>query len=274
MQHPVKPDLRRLAVLIDAENADARRIEPLLNEVARYGMTSVKRAYGDWATPSLAGKWKERINRLAIQPVQQFGYIKGKNASDIALVIDAMDLLHSGDFGALCIVSIDSDFTRLACRLRESGITVYGSGERTTPESFVRACDQFLFHDDLAPEEEGRGGEKAVGRASPFSGAMVVAGSGPASPGGGSGTALPDGAPAPTSPLVLTPPDPPARAALGQESYDGVKRLCSRLGKTCFDVRKRINSGVPPTDVQVERLLGLCASALALLQCEGKGDQP
>jgi hypothetical protein len=139
-------------VLIDAENASARLIEPLLNEVAKYGTANVKRIYGDWTTPDL-GSWKNHLNKFAIQPIQQFMYTSGKNASDSALIIDAMDLLHSGNVDGFCIVSSDSDFTRLACRIRESGLHVYGFGEKKTPEPFVRACDRFTFVENLIQVE-------------------------------------------------------------------------------------------------------------------------
>ena len=118
----------RLAVLIDADNAQAAIAEELLTEISRYGTASVKRAYGDWTTPNLKG-WKEYLHKLAIQPIQQFSYTTGKNATDSSLIIDAMDLLHSGRFEGFCLVSSDSDFTRLATRLRESGVLVYGFGE-------------------------------------------------------------------------------------------------------------------------------------------------
>jgi uncharacterized LabA/DUF88 family protein len=142
----------RLAVLIDAENAIARLIEPLLNEVAKYGTANVKRIYGDWTTPNLSS-WKSSLNKFAIQPIQQFRYTSGKNASDSALIIDAMDLLHSGNVDGFCIVSSDSDFTRLASRIRESGLRVYGFGEKKTPEPFVRACDRFIYVENLTQEE-------------------------------------------------------------------------------------------------------------------------
>jgi uncharacterized LabA/DUF88 family protein len=143
---------RRLAVLIDADNASARLVEPLLNEVAKYGTANVKRIYGDWTTPNLSA-WKHSLNKFAIQPIQQFRYTVGKNASDSALIIDAMDLLHSGSFDGFCIVSSDSDFTRLACRIREAGLFVYGFGEKKTPEPFVRACDRFIYVEILAHVE-------------------------------------------------------------------------------------------------------------------------
>ena len=144
-------DSPRLAVLIDADNARADLIEPLLAEVAKYGVASVKRIYGDWTQPNL-GSWKQKLVAHAIQPMQQFGYTTGKNATDSALIIDAMDLLYTGNFDGFCLVSSDSDFTRLATRLRESGKTVYGFGERKTPRSLIAACDKFVYVDILRPE--------------------------------------------------------------------------------------------------------------------------
>lgn len=139
-----------LAILIDADNAQASPIHELLEEVSRYGTASVKRAYGDWSTPQLK-KWKEELHTHAIKPVQQFSYTKGKNATDSALIIDAMDLLHTGDLNGFCLVSSDSDFTPLATRIRESGLVVYGFGERKTPQPFVAACDKFIYTDILTP---------------------------------------------------------------------------------------------------------------------------
>jgi uncharacterized LabA/DUF88 family protein len=138
----------RLAVLIDADNAQASITEGLLAEVAKYGTAHVKRAYGDWTAPNLRG-WKDQLLAQSIQPIQQFAYTTGKNATDAAMVIDAMDLLYSGRFDGFCIVSSDSDFTRLAARLRESSMTVYGFGERKTPKPFVAACDKFVYVENL-----------------------------------------------------------------------------------------------------------------------------
>jgi uncharacterized LabA/DUF88 family protein len=143
----------RLAVLIDADNARASITEELLAEVAKYGTAHVKRAYGDWTAPNLRG-WKDQLLAQSIQPIQQFAYTTGKNATDAAMVIDAMDLLYSGRFDGFCIVSSDSDFTRLAARLRESGMTVYGFGERKTPKPFVAACDKFVYLENLRFAEE------------------------------------------------------------------------------------------------------------------------
>jgi uncharacterized LabA/DUF88 family protein len=147
------PDTTRLAVLIDGDNTTPTIIEALLAEIAKYGSATVKRAYGDWTTPNLRG-WKEAINAHAIQPVQQFAYTTGKNATDSALIIDAMDLLYTGDLDGFCLVSSDSDFTKLASRLRESGKTVYGFGEPKTPHSLVAACNKFVYLDVLRSAQE------------------------------------------------------------------------------------------------------------------------
>lgn len=149
-----------LAVLIDADNAQAAIIHELLAEVSRYGTASVKRAYGDWTTPGLK-KWKEVLHEMAIQPIQQFSYTTGKNSTDSALIIDAMDLLHTGRLNGVCLVSSDSDFTRLATRIRESGLVVYGFGERKTPKPFVAACDKFIYSDILKPAKTGEAQTKA-----------------------------------------------------------------------------------------------------------------
>ena len=147
------PDSTRLAVLIDGDNTTPTIIEALLAEIAKYGSATVKRAYGDWTTPNLRG-WKEAINAHAIQPMQQFAYTTGKNATDSALIIDAMDLLYTGNLDGFCLVSSDSDFTKLASRLRESGKTVYGFGEPKTPQSLVAACDKFVYLDVLRRAEK------------------------------------------------------------------------------------------------------------------------
>jgi uncharacterized LabA/DUF88 family protein len=136
--------MTRLAVLIDSDNAQASLIKELLEEVARYGTATVKRAYGDWTTTNLKG-WKAELHRHAIQPMQQFRYTDGKNSTDSALIIDAMDLLHSKNVDGFCLISSDSDFTRLATRIREAGLIVYGFGEQKTPEAFRAACNKFVF---------------------------------------------------------------------------------------------------------------------------------
>ncbi|MCW4600395.1 NYN domain-containing protein [Janibacter hoylei] len=154
----------RIAVLIDCDNVSAKHIGAVLEELATYGTPTVKRAYGDWTTTQLGG-WKPELHRNAIQPVQQFAYTTGKNSTDSALIIDAMDLLWQGNVEAFALVSSDSDFTRLATRLRESGKRVYGLGLRKTPESLRRAVDQFVFlellqeqarEDEAAPDDSSR----------------------------------------------------------------------------------------------------------------------
>lgn len=141
----------RLAVLIDADNASARIASGLFEEIAKIGEASVRRIYGDFSGPRLKA-WADILSTYAIMPHQNFAYTSGKNASDIALVIDAMDLLHSGRFDGFCLVSSDSDFTRLAARIREHGIDVYGFGEQKTPESFRQACQRFIYTENLLPE--------------------------------------------------------------------------------------------------------------------------
>jgi uncharacterized LabA/DUF88 family protein len=147
-----EPLQKRLAVLIDADNAQPLITEGLMSEVAKYGVASVKRIYGDWTTPSLSG-WKSVLLEHSIQPVQQFRYTVGKNATDSAMIIDAMDLLYTKRFEGFCLVSSDSDFTRLASRIREEGLLVYGFGEKKTPKAFVSACDKFIFTEVLRFQE-------------------------------------------------------------------------------------------------------------------------
>lgn len=154
----------RLAVLIDGENASARIAEALFTEIATLGEASARRIYGDAASSALRG-WIDVLPRWAIQWQQNFQNTKGKNSGDIALVIDAMDLLHSGRFDGFCLVSSDSDFTRLAARIREQGVPVYGFGERKTPESFRQACTRFIYTENLT----GRAAVEAGAEAAPSS---------------------------------------------------------------------------------------------------------
>jgi uncharacterized LabA/DUF88 family protein len=133
-----------LAVLIDADNANPAIVKGLFDEVAKLGRATVRRIYGNWTTPNL-GSWKDVLLEYSLQPMQQFANTRGKNATDSALIIDAMDLLYAGNLDGFCIVSSDSDFTRLASRLRESGKSVYGFGEKKTPRPFVTACDRFIY---------------------------------------------------------------------------------------------------------------------------------
>ncbi len=166
--------LTRIAVLIDCDNVSARHAGDVLEELAKYGTPTVKRAYGDWTTSQLSG-WKSELNRHAIQPVQQFAYTYGKNSTDSALIIDAMDLLWQGNVEAFALVSSDSDFTRLATRLRESGKRVYGFGRRKTPESLRRAVDQFTFLEVLAEQDhQNETGDGAVAPAAPAGDAPTI----------------------------------------------------------------------------------------------------
>jgi uncharacterized LabA/DUF88 family protein len=134
----------RLAVLIDADNVSHQNLRAMMEEIARYGNPTIKRIYGDWTKPNLAG-WKNMLLNYAITPMQQFGYTSGKNATDSAMIIDAMDILYSERADGFCLVSSDSDFTRLATRLREAGKVVYGIGEQKTPNAFIAACDKFIY---------------------------------------------------------------------------------------------------------------------------------
>ena len=152
---------QKLAVLIDADNAQASVIKELLAEVSIYGTATIKRAYGDWTTTNLKS-WKEMLHTMAIQPIQQFSYTTGKNSTDASLIIDAMDVLHTGAVDGFCLVSSDSDFTRLATRIREAGLVVYGFGERKTPEPFVAACDKFVYTEILREKPEEPKHEEAV----------------------------------------------------------------------------------------------------------------
>ena len=145
--------IEKLAVLIDADNAQPAIVEGLLSEIAKYGTANVKRIYGDWTLSGLKG-WKEVLLEYSIQPIQQFGYTSGKNATDSALIIDAMDLLYTDKFDGFCIVSSDSDFTKLASRIREAGLLVFGFGEKKTPKAFVSACDKFIFTEVLRSKDD------------------------------------------------------------------------------------------------------------------------
>ena len=146
-------EFQKMVVLIDADNTQLSKLEGILHEVSTYGRIVVKKAYGNWKKRLLA-KWEDQIKRLAIKAEQQFDYVAGKNTTDIAIVIDAMDLLHTGMYDAFVLVSSDSDFTPLAVRLKESGIYVIGVGEKKTPEAFCSACDNFIYLEYLDSAEE------------------------------------------------------------------------------------------------------------------------
>jgi len=149
----------KLAVLIDGDNIPSRYIKEMMQEITKYGTPTVKRIYGDWTKPHLS-KWKAILLENAITPIQQYGYTTGKNATDSAMIIDAMDILYSEKVNGFCLVSSDSDFTKLAMRLREAGVVVYGIGEKKTPEPFIVACDKFIYLEILAKEEENQDGKK------------------------------------------------------------------------------------------------------------------
>jgi predicted nuclease of predicted toxin-antitoxin system len=141
----------KLAVLIDGDNIPANHIKEMMEEIAKYGSPTIKRIYGDWTNPYVS-KWKSILLENAITPVQQYAYTKGKNATDSAMIIDAMDILYSGKVNGFCLVSSDSDFTRLATRLREAGMMVIGLGEKKTPNPFIVACDKFIYIEILYQE--------------------------------------------------------------------------------------------------------------------------
>jgi len=147
----------KLAVLIDADNIPSKYIKEMMEEIAKYGTPTIKRIYGDWTKPQLA-KWKNVLLENAINPMQQYSYTTGKNATDSAMIIDAMDILYSEKVNGFCLVSSDSDFTKLATRLREAGVVVYGIGEKKTPDPFIVACDKFIYLEILETEDDNHDG--------------------------------------------------------------------------------------------------------------------
>lgn len=168
MDYDDKSELR-LAVLIDSDNVSHYYVKPMMEEIARYGQPTIKRIYGDWTRPNAAG-WKSVLLENAITPIQQYQYTTGKNSTDSSLIIDAMDILYSGNVDGFCIVSSDSDFTRLATRLREAGMKVIGIGEQKTPTPFIAACDKFVFLEILSQEAQ----PKAYGEAEQKQGAPAA----------------------------------------------------------------------------------------------------
>lgn len=149
---------KNLAVLIDGDNIPSAQVKEMMEEIAKYGNPTIKRIYGDWTNPRL-GRWKEVLLENAISPIQQYGYTSGKNATDSAMIIDAMDILYSDRVDGFCIVSSDSDFTRLATRLREAGMHVIGLGEKKTPQPFIVACDKFIYIEILSANKPARKGQ-------------------------------------------------------------------------------------------------------------------
>lgn len=146
---------RRIAMLIDGDNAQPSLIEKMLAETTKYGLITIRRIYGDWTASNMGG-WKEVLQTHAIQPIQQFRYTTGKNATDSAMIIDAMDTLYTGGVDGFCLVSSDSDYTRLATRIREKGFFVMGIGKKSTPRAFVNACDVFVYTENLVPHQESK----------------------------------------------------------------------------------------------------------------------
>ena len=146
-------DNKRIAMLIDGENAQSALIDKMVAETGKYGLVTVRRIYGDWTTPQMKS-WKDVFNENAIQPIQQFRYTIGKNSSDSSLIIDAMDILYEGTVHGFCLVSSDSDYTRLATRIREKGLFVMGIGRKNTPPAFVKACEVFVYTENLQPEKK------------------------------------------------------------------------------------------------------------------------
>jgi len=155
----------KLAVLIDGDNIPSANVKEMMEEIAKYGNPTIKRIYGDWTKPRLS-KWKNLLLENAITPIQQYGYTTGKNATDSAMIIDAMDILYSEKVNGFCLVSSDSDFTRLATRLREAGMQVFGIGEKKTPDSFIVACDKFIYIEILKHQTEGSESEHPESKSS------------------------------------------------------------------------------------------------------------
>jgi len=157
----------KLAVLIDGDNIPSKYIKEMMEEITKYGTPTIKRIYGDWTKPHLS-KWKNILLENAITPIQQYGYTTGKNATDSAMIIDAMDILYSDKVNGFCLVSSDSDFTKLATRLREAGLVVYGIGEKKTPDPFIVACDKFIYLEILesSEDDESQSGKPKVKKAS------------------------------------------------------------------------------------------------------------
>lgn len=218
----------RLAVLIDADNASPNVIGPLLSEVAALGTAVVKRIYGDFTMQNLAG-WRAPLMEHAIQPIQQFRNTIGKNASDSALIIDAMDLLHQGSLDGFCLVTSDSDFTRLATRIRENGLTVFGFGEKKTPKPFIAACDRFIYTELFRQK-----GAAAAAASAPAAVAKAPAKAPPRA-----ATAMPEPAPAPVAAPAATLVSPADFRPALDEAFDAV------IGDD-----KRVPLGVVGTQIQ------------------------
>ena len=196
----------RLAVLIDADNVPRKSVKAVMEEIAVYGNATIKRIYGDWTTPNLGG-WKAALLENALTPIQQYGYTTGKNSTDSAMIIDAMDILYSGQADGFCLVSSDSDFTRLAIRLREAGMKVIGLGEKKTPNPFIVACDRFIYIEVITKKNT------------------------PASP-----KKKPAAAPVPEAPEAAPPPEPSAKPRPRAEiSQDVIGLISQTIDDVCDD---------------------------------------
>ena len=238
-----KPDhddgQRRLAVLIDADNAQPSVIEGLLAEVAKYGVASVKRIYGDFTSPHM-NQWKAALLKHSISPAQQFAYTSGKNATDSSMIIDAMDLLYTQRFDGFCLVSSDSDFTRLAQRLREEGPTVYGFGERKTPDAFVQACDKFIYTEVLRTDS-GTAGESSSPAVRPAKKAAATkAAPNPPAPPAHSPEPLPESRGKGTEPLPLALIRQAIEEGSDDEGWAGLGAVGSYLNKIRPDFDPRL----------------------------------
>ena len=225
----MKHELQSLAVLIDADNVRLDTLTPILDAITRLGRVTVRRIYGDFTTPHLAG-WRLKLSEHAIHPIQQYRNTTGKNASDSALIIDAMDLLHSRRFDGFCLVSSDSDFTRLATRIREDGLMVFGFGEKQTPSAFVNACDRFNHVEELTTSPLEVIATRAAGAETP------AAASAPAAPATPPATPPAPAKPAPAALRPLTQAAAALREAYrGMEAEDGwvmVVKLYSKIRST------------------------------------------
>lgn len=229
---------RRLAVLIDADNAQPSVIEGLLAEVARFGVASVKRIYGDFTSPRMT-QWKAALLKHSISPAQQFAYTSGKNATDSSMIIDAMDLLYTQRFDGFCLVSSDSDFTRLAQRLREEGTTVYGFGERKTPDPFVQACDKFIYTEVLRTDSA-EAARSAPAQPARKAAIRKPAAKAPASTPAHSPAPLPEARAKPAEPLPLALIRQAIEEASDDEGWAGLGAVGSYLNKIRPDFDPRL----------------------------------
>jgi hypothetical protein len=266
----VEDNQRRLAVLIDADNAQPAIIEGLLAEVAKFGVASVKRIYGDWTSTNMSG-WKRALLAHSLMPMQQFPYTSGKNATDASLIIDAMDLLHSDRFDGFCLVSSDSDFTRLAQRLREAGLVVYGFGEKKTPEAFRQACDRFVYTEVLrpaVPAADASAPARKVAAAPPAKAKRPVAPSGKAEKSAPKAEAPAPPAAAASAPRAILPmPVALIRQAIEEESDDSGWASLGAVG----NYLNKVKSDFDARNFGHKKLSDLLRSAPDQFQVEDRG---